>query len=406
MRILPSLVPALLLLAASTPRAQDADAPWYLGGSLGLTQLDNLFRNAGTAPHPDDQLRSASLLAGARMRLGRQSLRLDLRATQNDYRRNSDLDHLGHSGSATWDWELGAKASGQLSLGTQRSLAPFNSGNAPLSTQKNIERRDRLRLQGRYGLVGPWSIDGGLGASRRDYSLALYKPYDQRQTHGDLGLRWTPSPDLSLRVAARQARGRYPHFQALPGGGYRVDRFRNRGLDLQADWRPSATQQLTTRVGANRSRYSEATDKSYKGGNGRLDWTWAPGARLKLQASLARESGDDSRLLDLGLVGGLASSNSRVYDSLQLRASYSLTAKVSLDASASHLRRELVNQLGSITETGSDRTQTASLGIRWAFEHHGQLACQWSADRRRGAAAFSTPYSAHSVGCSVQYLLF
>ena len=81
------------------------------------------------------------------------------------------------------------------------------------------ERSERVRLYARYGLVGLWSVDGAIGANRRDYSIALYDPYDYRQRSADLGLNWQPSPSLSLRSA---------------GDGDRLDAGRTRSLPSRA----------------------------------------------------------------------------------------------------------------------------------------------------------------------------
>jgi len=400
----PALLLALSTLAAPAS-AQVNDEPWYAGGAIGWTQVSNVYRVSANATPNDDQLRSATLLAGAQLRLGRQRLKLDARASQNDYRRNRDLRHLAYNGSAAWDWVLGSRLSGSLSTGAQRSLAPFNPGNAPVTTEKNIERSERVRLYARYGLVGLWSVDGAIGANRRDYSVALYDPYDYRQRSADLGLRWQPGAELNLRLGLREARGSYPRFRRLAGGEYQADRFTRQDVDASLWWTPSPQNQLNLRLSHGRSEHSEAGARDYKGNSGRLEWLWSPSARLQFQTVLSRDSGDDSRQIDLGQFGSIGSVSSRVYNSLQWQAAYALTAKLTLDASLGQTERELTDLLGASSRTGKDRTRTASLGARWAFDRKGSLGCQWATDRRRGAAEFSLPYEAESVGCSVQYML-
>lgn len=384
--------------------AQASDPPWYLGASLGLTRVDNIYRvDDGSTPAQDDDLRTASLLTGGRLLLGRQRLRADLRATQNVYRRNSDLDYLGYSGSTALDWVVGSRLSGRVSLSGQRSLAPFNPGNAPVTTEKNIETNKSARLSVRYGLTGIWAIDGGISANRRNFSIALYDRYDYSQQASDIGLRWQPQPDLALRIAGRHANGRYPRFRLQADGSYLADRYRRNEVDAQIEWQPGVDHRLALRLSEGRSRYSEALARDTKGVTGRLDWNWTPSSRIQLQLVLSRDTGDDTRSVDLGQFGRFDSVNSRQTDSLQLLMAYALSAKLSLDLSHSQFRRELVDSFGSNSVRGKDRSQASGLGLRWAFSRQGQFGCQWNADRRDGAAAFSIPYKASSVGCSLQY---
>lgn len=402
---LPRILGLVLLAGAGSVQAQGADDPWYLGASLGLTRIGNLYRVSQAATENTDTVRSATLLAGAQARLGRQRWKLDTRVSQNDYRRNSDLRNLAYSATTSWDWASGSRISGQVLLGSQRSLAPFNPGNAPVTNQKNIERSDRVRVYARYGLAGLWAVDGNLNANRRDYSLVLYDRYDYSQRGADLGLRYQPSPPLGLRLASRHSRGSYPRHTLTGSGTFQADRFRRQDLDATLTWTPGPEHQVALRLSDGRSRHTEASARDYRGRSGQLSTTWAPTAKLLFQAQLSRDTGDDSRLVDQGQFGSINSSNSRSYDSLQLQAVYALSAKVSLDASVTQLRRELVDSFGLLSATGRDRTDSASLGARWAFDRNGQLSCQLTRDRRSGAAGFSLPFSASSSGCSLQYLL-
>lgn len=402
MRLLPAL---LLLIAAPAVQAQSDDAPWYLGASLGLTQVSNLYRLDGSQPRNDDQLRSLSLLAGGQMHLGRQRLRLDLRASKNDYQRNPDLGYVGYNATGNLDWQLGERLSGQFTVAGQRTLAPFNPGNAPSTTDKNIERNESARFSARYGLAGPWALEAGVTANQRDFSIPLYDRFDYSQVATDYGVRWQPQPAWSMRVGGRHASGRYPRFRQQADGSYLADRYKRNELELQLGWNPRPDHQLSLRLGQGTSRYTEAFARNSKGTNGSMDWRWAPSARWVLQLQASRDSGDDTRLVDLGQFGRFDSVNSSSTDALQLRASYAISAKLSLDLNAGEYRRKLVDSLGDTRVSGTDRTRSAGLGLRWAFTRQGQAGCQVNRDSRTGATGFSLPYTASSYGCSVQYLI-
>ncbi len=402
-KLMRPLTAGLLLAIAASAQAQPEGDSWHLGASLGLTQLKNLYRTSNAAAANDDQLRTATLLAGSQLRLGRQRLRADARVSQNDYRRNPDLGYVGYAGGAGLDWVLGSQLSGSLSANAQRNLAPFNPGNAPITQDKNIENNRQLRAALRYGLRGQWSVDAALTAVKRDFSISLYEPYNYTQNSAQAGLRWQPDASLWARIGLRSAEGDYPRFRKRPDGSYEADRFTRNEIETSVDWQLAARHVLAVRLNYGKSDHTGANARDYQGGSGRLSWQWQPGSRLQMLTTLRREQGDDSRDIDLGLFGSISSLDSRVYDSLQWQAAYAISSKLSVNVSASELRRELSSSFGNLTRGGTDRTRTASVGVSWAFDQRGQLGCQWATDRRRGAAGFSLPYTASSVGCSVQY---
>jgi hypothetical protein len=363
-------------------------------------------------PRTSDTVRSATLLAGVQARLGRQRWKLDTRVSQNDYQRNSDLRNCPTARRPSWDWASGSRLSGQVLLGSQRSLAPFNPGNAPVTNQKNIERSDRARVYARYGLAGLWAVDGSVGANRRDYSLALYDRYDYSQRNADIGLRYQPSPPLGLRLASRHSRGSYPRHTVTGVGSFQADRFSRRDLDASLTWTPGPEHQVALRISDGRSRHTEAAARDYRGRSGQLSTTWAPTSKLLFQAQLSRDTGDDSRLVDQGQFGSINSSNSRSYDSLQLQAVYSLTAKVTLDASLTHIlltgatgyiasHTWLALQAAGFDVVGVDDFSNSSPGVLDRLQRAGRARSRCSSApasatrlrwRRCSSATASTPW--------------
>jgi hypothetical protein len=410
-RAAPLLVGAFFLLPSIT-QAQTEARPWYLGGSVSLTQVNNVYRvsqlaNSAEQVSNDDRVTGSSIYGGFNARLGRQRLRLDGSVVNNDYQRNRSLRYQGYTGRGGLDWQVGNALSGSLDFSAQRGLAPFNSGNLPSSRSKNIETNRDAALSARYGLLGPWSVDVAFGASDRDYSLASFERFELRQNSTSVGLRWSPSPALSTRLVLRHGRGTYPRFAALPasqGGGFQEDRFRRKDVDLVLTWQPSSLHALSARIGQGSTQRRLATGSNSKGTNYRLDWTWLPTSKLRLQTVLARENGADTQQFRFGEFVAGDSLSARRYDSLQLQAAYALSAKLNLNASAGESRRTVDNSVnGNTTASANDRTQTAALGLSWAYTRNGSVGCQINADRRRGAAGFGQPYSSHSVGCSLRY---
>jgi len=408
------LLGTCLILPTASVWAQSLKEPrpWYLGASASLTQVSNVYRvnqlpSQGQEVSNDDRVTGATVYGGIHARLGRQRLRLDGSLINNSYQRNPGLRYQGYNAKGGVDWQLGNDLSGTLELTGQRGLAPFNPGTLPSTFSKNMETNRGASLGARYGLFGPWSIDVGLSSSRRDYSLALYDRWDLELQSFDVGLRWSPSPALSTRLVVRNGRGKYPRvpiLSATQGGGFQEDKFKRKDLDLILNWQPNSLHTVAARLGQGRTTHELATASNGKGTNYRLDWTWLPSNKLRLQTILARENGADTQQLRFaGFVVGDAL-NARRYDTLQLQGAYALTTKLSLTAAVAEIRRTVDSSLnGNTTSGGRDKTQTGSLGLNWAITRNASALCQVNTDRRKGTALFGQPYSSHSVGCTLRY---
>lgn len=395
--------PALLLLGCTLP-ALAQQSPYYLGGSLGVTQVSNLYRTPEGQPRNNDTVTTASLLAGLDQRLGRQRLFGDVSLRHNRYKNNRSLGNDAYGLNAGLDWQTVNRLSGQFSVGSNRSLAPFNPGNAPAITRKNIEQADQARVSLRYGLLSLLSLDASLQHRRRDYSAVEYDPYDYRQDTLSLGLNYRPSALLRLGIALRHGEGKYPHYRKV-GATYQAEDFTTRSVDLTGDWTASGASTLSARLSASKRDHSAAGARDFSGATGSLSWRWQPSAKLLINTSLTRDTGDESSFFSLGTIGGIANDYSRLTNSLQVNASYELSGKLLLDAGLSYADRDLSNSFGSSRTESGDRSTSLSLGGRWLFSRSGLLGCNINHDTRSGQSALSTPYSANSYGCYAQLTL-
>lgn len=405
---MPRLPFLLSMLAPLSCAAQALSEPWYFGGALGLTRVDNVYRCADPGAvscsadnrASKDWIEGATLLGGGNLRLGRQRFYLDTTVRRNDYRQNDALDHLAYTLGTGWEWVLGNQLSGNLSVNARRALAPFNTGVLPGFNGKNIEQQKSGQFTLVYGLLGALRWDAGLYSQWRNFSVSSYAPYDYRIRSASTGLRWMPGADTTLRLGLRESRGLYPHAFGNPGA-YEADSFRRRDLEGSIDWRASAHHSLKLNLASGKTR--RFVQARYEDGTaGSLDWVWTPSPKLRASLGAARERGSDTRALGFAT---LELTDSRRVDSLRAQLNYQFSAKLFLDASAGELRRLLSRSLGSGAVDGEDRTKTYGLGLRWAFARQGQLGCDWGAERRLGQAGFSQPYSAHSLGCNFQWML-
>jgi hypothetical protein len=391
----------LTLAAGATARAEQS--PYYVGGALGLTHVSNIYRTSSASPRNNDNVTTATLLAGLDQRIGRQRLFGDVSLRNNRYAKNKSLGNDAYALNAGLDWETVSRLSGQLSLSSNRSLAQFNPGaGAPEITKKNIEQTDQARASVRYGLASLLSLEGSLTHRRREYSAREYDAYDFNQDTLSLGLTYRPRAALSLGVAARYSEGSYPHIPG-PGGSFIKNDFTGKDLDFTAGWTVSGASTLNARLSASRRDYELASARDFSGWTGSLSWRWQPTAKLQINSSLTRDTGDETSFLNLGSLGGITSDFSRVTNSLQINSSYELTGKVLLDAGLSYAKRSQSDTLG--LRNGSEQTSSLSLGARWLVTRSGLIGCQINHDKRNADAFVSTPYSANSYGCYGQLTL-
>lgn len=397
---------SLALLGLMTGGAALAEqSPYYVGGALGVTHVSNIYRTSSATPRNNDNVTTATLLAGLDQRFGRQRLFGDVSLRNNRYAKNKSLGNDSYALNAGLDWETVNRLSGQLSLSSNRNLAQFNPGaGAPEITKKNIEQTDQLRASVRYGLASLLSLEGSLTHRRREYSAREYDAYDFKQDTASLGLSYRPREALTLGIAARYSEGSYPHVPAAGGTSVKND-FTGKDLDFTAGWILSGASALNARLSASRRDYKLEGARDFSGLTGSLSWRWQPTAKLQINSSLTRDTGDETSFLNLGSLGGVTSDYSRVTNSLQVNSSYELTGKVMLDAGLSYGRRSQNNRLGNLDANGSERTTSLSLGARWMVTRSGLIGCQINHDKRDADAFISTPYSANSYGCYGQLTL-
>lgn len=391
-RLRASLLTGAALLAMGGAALAE-ESPYYVGGSLGLYHVSNIYRQPNAAN--SDNVATASLLAGIDQPIGRQRLFGDASVRHSKYRRDSKLDNTGYSLSAGLDWAALDKLSGKLSAKASRNLASYASSAEVIGvTEKNIESNRQAELSARYGLAGPFSLNGGLGHQRREFTVPAYKVLEYRQSQVHAGIGYRPSELLSFGVTGRYTDGDgftrvVGAIAPLPNG------YKRRDIDLSAVWQASGASTLSGRVSYSHVSNDTATISNYSGVTGRLGWQWRPSGKLAFNANLIRDTVQEN----LGGIAGFSGETNRVNTVANASVTYQLSTKLIADASAS---------AGRLSRSGigasSDRSTSASLGLRWLPRRNVEFGCQISQDER-DSSIDALNYTAHSYGCTGQLLL-
>lgn len=405
---------AATLTALFSGLAMAENSPWYLGAAIGWSHDSNVFRvpdalarSAGLSQ--SDRITTATLLGGLDQPFGRQRLFGTATLRNNRFATNRVLDNTGYSLKLGLDWSAAERLSGNLNMTANRELAFLNpDSGVPTLLHGNLARTGQIDGAVRYGLVARWQVEGSFGSRNMGYSSSEYRSRENHEEWASAGLRYRPSGALGLGLAWRQGLGHFPKFGIMASGEFQVDRFRNRNLDLTADWIASGASSLNARLSIGRLTHSVAAQRDYSGLTGELRWLWRPTGKLLVTTTLARETGQEFGAGTSFFVTG--TDLSRTVNGVRVRAEHELSGKLNLNAGLSRSRRALVDTESTIlgvpfVVTGVDNTNVVSLGLHWMPTRNAQLLCDFSHERRSTDGRLSSAFGVNVLGCNGQVTL-
>ena len=411
---------ACLGLIASTGARADEPNPYYIGAAQAFTRDSNVFRTCNASateagcpkdallqnlPEVSDTVSTTSLLAGFDQPISRQRLYANGTFRHNRYSNRSELNNNGYTFNGGLDWATIANLSGTLAAALNRNLAQYGTPDAPALNTLNIETSRQASATAALGVVTKLTFEAGLTHRSVDYSNAAWAYRESRQDAGNLGIKYKPSDLLALGAGLRETRGEFN-----PSGA--PDEFKRHDIDLTGSWVASGASTLDGRLSFSRTRFDTFTARNFSGGTGSIQWRWKPTGKLNFNTSLTRDTGSETSFTSF-LNGALtqAGDTSRLTTLLRVQGDYEMTAKIKLTAVASDAHRSLVNtQTGLLSgsDSGTDDTKQASLGLRYAPTRNILLGCDASRESRSvspSTLTLSYPYKANVFGCSGQITL-
>lgn len=394
-----------VVLAPSAQAQTDDTTPFYIGGSLGVSHVSNIFRQATSTN--SDTVVSTGLLGGVDQRFGRQHLTVDGSLQNNRYSTNSDLNNQSYTLRSALAWQTVGDLSGTLSATSSRSLADFNiGGGANPIFEKNTERNDEYAALVRLGMATRYSLEGGWTYKRRDFSAVEYDRFVFHQNTGQLGIYAMPGGNLRLGLVGRHTKGHYPRY---PTGlvfnpdtlqleiRSEADDYSRDDIDFTTKWTTGGSSTLNTRLSRSRLTHSLNVLRGFSGTTGAVGWNWRPTAKIQLGVQYSRDTGQETA------VG--ATDVNRIYTSWRFNGSYLLTGKLSLNASANRNRSRRANDSGVQLSDAFDNDKAYGLGLSWAFSRGLSLSCQYNHASRDSSVA-QYIYSASSYGCTGQAIVY
>ena len=389
---------AVLLLSLTAGLASAQSSPYTFSLSQTLTHDTNVLRAPSGLAQSDTQS-TTGLTAVVSETIGRQRVRGNLGVQVVRFGDTKALNHVVPSAGLTWNWETAERLQGDVGINHVQQLYREGTSSAAAAQGKNIERTTDAFARVRLGVVTQWTLEGGVAAARRDYTLAAFASQALRRQSVDAGVRYQPQPDLSLRALVRRSSGKYPTYSASLG----ADNFDRTDLEGQVNLRLSGATAIDARLARSRESHSQAALRSSSLWSGGAGVQWQPTGKLALTARLTRDTDAGNQ----EFLSGAAASDSRLSTRIDLGARWAATDKISLGLGWQDTRRDLQNTLSGTQLAADDEARTLSLNASYQIMRTLGLGCAFSDQRREvsGSTLLSYPYTARTLGCSAQLTL-
>lgn len=388
MSAISALVAAVALSWAGA--AQADPNPYYIGASTSVGYDSNVLRLPKAV---GDTTYSYGLVGGVDQTIGRQRLYANGSVRDVRFVDLKRLDYTSYNAVAGVDWQTLYDLSGTLSYSTAQSLYNYGGTSTILSKAKNVENRDEIIAKGRWGASSLLSLETSYTHRKLTYSDPAYRSNALDQDGWSVGLTYKPRALLTLGTAFRYTQGKYQLSRDF-------DRY---DVDLTGTWVPTGLSSLTARLSyGNRKSRNGISELDFKGTTGQLSWVYQPTGKLRFTTAFSHDSGAESGFFNVNgqQLSGIGD-NSRLTNTMTLNSTYSLTAKIQINAGLLVSNRSL--KTGSLD--GEDTLRTASLGASYAILRNASLVCSVRRENRSASGVGSYDFRDSSVSCSAQISL-
>jgi exopolysaccharide biosynthesis operon protein EpsL len=290
----------------------------------------------GIGPNPSrgDHLNSVTAGADTEWLTGtKQSVDLDLRADDNRYVRNTNLDNISTNDRVAWNWGLGNVLSGLVGADYARLLGGFvNTGIYSRDIVVKSDYFASLRYQ-----VGPrWGIFGGV--LYQDFAVtepeATYNNYKSKAV--DIGIDYSTNAGNRIGFDYRYTDDRFPNAAFLNGVPFDPD-FRENRARVLLTYALSDKTTIDASAGYLQREYPNNFIGNFSGDIWRISLNWQATPKIQLLAATWRQlTADLTAQTDYYRSTGV-----------ELAPIWTVSEKVTLSAAVSH---ESMDYIGSNPE--------------------------------------------------------
>jgi len=238
----------------------------------------NIASVVGPRATGEDHINSASLGLDGQWNVGRQILGLDLRADDNRFTRNGNLDNTSGNDKFLWDWRVGDQFSGEAGAYYYSALASFVNSD---TYTKNLISSDGYYGTARYQVGPRWAVYAGLLESQVDLTAEASKSNNNRSKIVQLGTELTIGPSSSVGWEYRFTDLAFPHTDLINGSGALTDYKEDLGRFL-LKYAISDKTSLDANAGYLKRDYVNSNIPSFSGDVWHIALQWLPTDRTQL----------------------------------------------------------------------------------------------------------------------------
>jgi exopolysaccharide biosynthesis operon protein EpsL len=324
------------------------------------THDDNVFRISKDvdpatigASSRGDTYRTTSLGFNLDAPVSRQRFQAGYTWNATRYNQFTDLDSDGHDARATWLWQLGNDASGQLGYTETFALASF----AFIQSATPDPLRTRQAFFNAVYLVTPrWRLQAGVRGLEQTNGDPQRQKFDVNVRYIDVTVSYVTPANTSVGLSARTEDGSFPN----PGTSVTsVDNaYRQDSVGIVADWTMTGASHVSARSDRVRRRYAHAPQQDFDGETARAEYDWKPTGKLSLAAVAQR---DIYPYLDIG-------SSFVLIKGVTLRPTLSLTEKIDVSGTFDYSIRDFLGNPGlasGVSPSRTDRVRSAAATVSY-----------------------------------------
>jgi exopolysaccharide biosynthesis operon protein EpsL len=178
------------------------------------SSVTDLSATVGPNATREDHINTSSVGLDGQWNLGRQIVALDLRADDNRYARNTDLNNVSGRDQVIWNWGLGSTLSGQVGADYYRGIASFV--NTDVYTRNLLSQWEYFG-GARYQFGPRWAIFGGVMQAETRLSALASRPNDNDRKSVELGTEFATGIQESVGLEYRHTNASYPNFLVSNG---------------------------------------------------------------------------------------------------------------------------------------------------------------------------------------------
>jgi exopolysaccharide biosynthesis operon protein EpsL len=192
---------------------------WDVFGGYHYNHDSNVFRlpdNAaaaallvGPGSTKGDSINTYSAGGNVQWQYGKQALIVDLRADDNRFVNNTQLNNVATQDRVLLNWGIGPQLTGQVGVDYQRQLASFVNATFYV---RDIQDVVNYFAGGRYQLGPHWAVFGGFLGSQTKLSAEQIRGNDSNRKVGDGGVEYYSDAQDSFGADFRYTDATYPNI--------------------------------------------------------------------------------------------------------------------------------------------------------------------------------------------------